>query len=77
VVGIVGDRSAALALARSLVCQAAAHHGPADLGIAILTRDDRARDWDWAKWLPHVRDASGSGRWLAATARPPTRCWPR
>jgi DNA segregation ATPase FtsK/SpoIIIE, S-DNA-T family len=65
VVGIVGDRSAALALARSLVCQAAAHHGPADLGIAILTRDDRARDWDWAKWLPHVRDASGSGRWLA------------
>jgi DNA segregation ATPase FtsK/SpoIIIE, S-DNA-T family len=65
VVGIVGDRGAAMALARSLVCQAAAHHGPADLGIAILAREDRARDWDWAKWLPHVRDASGSGRWLA------------
>jgi DNA segregation ATPase FtsK/SpoIIIE, S-DNA-T family len=65
VVGIVGDRSAALSLARALVCQAAAHHGPADLGVAILARDDRARDWDWAKWLPHVRDASGSGRWLA------------
>jgi S-DNA-T family DNA segregation ATPase FtsK/SpoIIIE len=65
VVGLVGDRSAALALARALVCQAAAHHGPADLGVAVLARDDRARDWDWAKWLPHVRDASGSGRWLA------------
>jgi DNA segregation ATPase FtsK/SpoIIIE, S-DNA-T family len=66
VVGLVGDRSAALALARALVCQAATHHGPADLGIAVLTREDRRRDWDWAKWLPHVRDASGSGRWLAA-----------
>jgi DNA segregation ATPase FtsK/SpoIIIE, S-DNA-T family len=65
VVGIVGDRSAALSLARALVCQAAAHHGPADLGVALLTRQDRARDWDWSRWLPHVRDASGSGRWVA------------
>jgi DNA segregation ATPase FtsK/SpoIIIE, S-DNA-T family len=50
VVGIVGERSAALALARSLVVQAAVHHGPADLGIAVLG----AGEWDWTKWLPHL-----------------------
>ena len=52
VVGIVGERSMALALARSLVAQAAVHHGPADLGIAVFGGDE----WDWVKWLPHLED---------------------
>jgi len=50
VAGIVGDRGMALALARSLVSQAAVHHGPADLGIAVVGGDE----WDWVKWLPHL-----------------------
>ena len=25
-------------------------------------------DWDWAKWLPHTRDATGAGRMLSADA---------
>ena len=66
VVGLVGDRSSALDLARALVCQAAAHHGPADVGVAIITDQVRRRDWDWAKWLPHTREAAGDGRLLAA-----------
>jgi DNA segregation ATPase FtsK/SpoIIIE, S-DNA-T family len=65
VVGIVGERTMALALARSLVLQAAVQHGPADLGIAVLASDTHALDWDWAKWLPHVRDPAGSARMLA------------
>jgi DNA segregation ATPase FtsK/SpoIIIE, S-DNA-T family len=68
VVGLVGPRDPALAVARSLLCQAAVLHGPADLRIAVLT-DGAGRDvWDWAKWLPHVRDASSGGarRLLAA-----------
>lgn len=70
VVGLVGPREHALALARSLVCQAAVLHGPADLRIAILTDGSGRQAWDWAKWLPHVRDASsgGSRRLLAADA---------
>lgn len=63
VVGLVGTRSAALALARSLVCQAATHHGPADLEVVVLTAD--VEEWDWAKWLPHVRDEAGTGRRVA------------
>ncbi|MGH3665219.1 MAG: FtsK/SpoIIIE domain-containing protein, partial [Egibacteraceae bacterium] len=65
VVGLVGDRDAALALARSLVCQAAVHHGPADCAMVVLARPHHAGDWDWAKWLPHVRDASGATRMLS------------
>jgi S-DNA-T family DNA segregation ATPase FtsK/SpoIIIE len=68
VVGIVGPRDATLATARSLVCQAAVLHGPADLQIAVLTEPERSTEWDWAKWLPHARDASrgGDARLLAA-----------
>jgi DNA segregation ATPase FtsK/SpoIIIE, S-DNA-T family len=68
VVGIVGPRAATLAAARSLVCQAAVLHGPADLQIAVLTEAERSSEWDWAKWLPHARDASrgGDARLLAA-----------
>ncbi|MGH8908566.1 MAG: FtsK/SpoIIIE domain-containing protein, partial [Egibacteraceae bacterium] len=70
VVGIVGERAAALALARSLICQAAVHHGPADLRIAVLTEPEETGAWDWAKWLPHTRDASAGGgaRMLAGQA---------
>lgn len=63
VVGVAGPRAAALAVARSLLCQAAVHHGPADLPVAVACTD--AADWEWAKWLPHVDDGSG-GRRLAA-----------
>ncbi|HEY3728743.1 MAG TPA: FtsK/SpoIIIE domain-containing protein [Solirubrobacteraceae bacterium] len=66
VVGIVGQRDQALALARALLCQAAVLHGPADLTAAVFTESPAAEDWDWVKWLPHTRDASGaSGRQLA------------
>jgi S-DNA-T family DNA segregation ATPase FtsK/SpoIIIE len=66
VIGLVGDRARTLALARALVVQAAVHHGPADLPIAVLTEPARVDDWDWAKWLPHVRTDDGA-RLLAAT----------
>lgn len=56
VVGVVGDRDAALAVARSLLVQAAGHHGPADLRVAVTTVAGTAPAWDWAKWLPHTRD---------------------
>jgi S-DNA-T family DNA segregation ATPase FtsK/SpoIIIE len=67
--GVVGDRQAALALARGLICQLAVHHGPADLRVAVLTDPAHAADWDWAKWLPHVRSLDeSSGRHLLGAA---------
>lgn len=67
VVGVVGPRPAALGLARCLLVQAATTHGPADLPMAVLTAQDRIADWDWAKWLPHALDRSGSGERLLAS----------
>ncbi len=67
VVGIVGDRTGALALARSLLTQAAVHAGPADLSVAVFCDRGRAGEWDWASWLPHTRRL-GTGtteRWLS------------
>jgi DNA segregation ATPase FtsK/SpoIIIE, S-DNA-T family len=73
VVGIVGDRAAALCLARGLLCQAAALHGPADLPMMILSSAAGAAAWDWSKWLPHTRDAGGIGRLLSHDAELSTR----
>ena len=65
VVGIAGDRTAALATARGLLCQAAVHHGPADLTIGVFVDPGREPEWDWCKWLPHTRLPEGTGQWLA------------
>ena len=68
VVGIVGDREGALALARSLLTQATVHCGPADLTVGIFCDAGRADDWGWASWLPHARVAGSStgARWMSA-----------
>ena len=67
IVGVVGPRPAARAVARSLVLQAAVLHGPADLAVAGLAPGG-ARDWSWLRWLPHTADAAGGGPGaLAAT----------
>ncbi len=52
---IVGAERFRDALTRSLVIEAATLHGPADLGLVVLTHPDRLAHWDWAKWLTHLR----------------------
>lgn len=79
VLGVVGPRRSALAAARALVCHAAVLHGPADLSIAVLTESGGVADWEWSKWLPHVRDpargeearllAAGESEWQALADR--------
>ncbi|MFO8075856.1 MAG: FtsK/SpoIIIE domain-containing protein [Egibacteraceae bacterium] len=75
VVGVVAERGTGRAVARALLAQAVVHHGPADLGLAVLTDDAAA--WDWAGWLPHLR-AEGAGGGLvagAAAAEARLRAW--
>ena len=67
VVGIVGERADALAVARSLLCQAVTHCGPADLTLGVFCDPGREEEWTWTGWLPHIRrlgDGSG-GQWLS------------
>ncbi|MEJ7844612.1 MAG: FtsK/SpoIIIE domain-containing protein [Acidimicrobiales bacterium] len=66
VLGVVGARPAALAVARSLVVQAAVHHGPADLEVLVACAPGRGVAWEWARWLPHARDLGGTGSRVAA-----------
>ncbi len=54
VVGLIGDRTAAVAVARSLVLQLVTHHGPADLAVVVGTDDPS--EWEWCRWLPHTTD---------------------
>jgi len=69
VLGLEGERAAALAAARSLLCQAVAGSGPADVAVAVFADEDRIADWDWTKWLPHgVDPKSGASRLVAVGA---------
>ncbi len=54
VVGVAGDREHVLACARAAIAQLATLHAPHDLGIAVITGQDRAQAWEWAAWLPHT-----------------------
>ncbi|MER7465537.1 FHA domain-containing protein [Streptomyces sp. NPDC097981] len=63
--GIAGPRARLTGVARSVVAQLAALHGPGELEIVLLAADrargiaERRADWGWLGWLPHVRPAHG------------------
>ncbi|MET1034481.1 MAG: type VII secretion protein EccCa [Arthrobacter sp.] len=55
-VSIVGSRGFVLALARNILCEAAAFHSPEDLALGISAPEIHREDWQWASWLPHLAD---------------------
>lgn len=60
VVSIVGPRAARLDLARAICCQLAALHAPDDVRLLLSARPAAVSDWEWIKWLPHLR-GEGNG----------------
>ncbi|CAM3168827.1 type VII secretion protein EccCa [Nocardioides dubius] len=52
-VELTGPEENSRALARALVCSAAAFHSPENLLIAVLSHPRHLPEWDWLKWLPH------------------------
>ncbi|WP_336027805.1 FtsK/SpoIIIE domain-containing protein [Geodermatophilus sp. FMUSA9-8] len=70
--GVTGPRAAALGVAAGVLAQVAALHPPGDVDVALLAAPDRARDWAWARWLPHLAPGAVHARagtaagWLAA-----------
>ncbi len=69
---VTGPAEEARALARSLVCSAAAFHAPGQLLVAVLGSDETVGLWDWAKWLPHTHsgeesDALGPSRMITTS----------
>jgi S-DNA-T family DNA segregation ATPase FtsK/SpoIIIE len=59
VLGVSAPAARAASLARAIVGQLAVLHSPRDLGVVLLTEPARVESWDWLRWLPHVRPASG------------------
>lgn len=56
VVGLCGTRTVTTGIARSLVAQACALHGPSDLSLAVVADATTASAWAWTSWLPHIGD---------------------
>lgn len=60
VLGLAGPRPRLLGLARSVVAQLAALHGPHELELVLLCADPAtAADWAWLRWLPQLRPTDG------------------
>ncbi len=57
---LCGPEEPARALARAMLCSAAAFHAPEHLAIAVLTTEQNLAHWDWLKWLPHAQSAQQS-----------------
>ncbi|SCK21125.1 FHA domain-containing protein [Streptomyces sp. WMMB 322] len=63
--GLAGPRPRLMGLARSVLAQLAALHGPSSLEIVLISADRsrdveaRIREWSWLGWLPHLRPAHG------------------
>jgi ESX secretion system protein EccC len=61
VVSVVGPRPVRLDVARAICCQLAALHAPDDVRLALCARPAALSEWEWIKWLPHLRSvANGS-----------------
>jgi S-DNA-T family DNA segregation ATPase FtsK/SpoIIIE len=60
VLGVAGPgASPTRSAARWATLQAAVWHSPRDLQIVVLTASGAASEWEWARWLPHVRPTDG------------------
>ncbi|WP_436840525.1 FtsK/SpoIIIE domain-containing protein [Streptomyces flavofungini] len=63
--GLAGPRGRLAGLARSVLAQLAALHSPGTLEIVLISTDrtrtprQRADEWSWLGWLPHVRPGHG------------------
>nr|WP_206327946.1 FtsK/SpoIIIE domain-containing protein [Streptomyces sp. S3(2020)] len=59
IIGIAGPGDSAQALGRWIVAQTAVLHSPMDVQFYVLTEHEAHPRWDWVRWLPHSRPASG------------------
>lgn len=74
--GLAGPRPRLAGLARSVIAQLVALHPPSTLEVVLVSADrgrpaeQRAEEWAWLNWLPHLRPAHGQDcRLLLALSR--------
>ena len=59
VTGIAGPAEERLAMARWIIGQTAVLQSPADVDMVLLTDANAGAEWNWVRWLPHVRSDAG------------------
>jgi len=64
-VGIIGDRERAIATARNMMVQLSTTHSYKDLKIVTLFSKKEAKEWEFAKWIPHAFSDSREMRYVA------------
>ncbi|MDX3355381.1 FtsK/SpoIIIE domain-containing protein [Streptomyces sp. ME01-24h] len=76
VLGLAGPRRRLSGLARAVIAQLCALHPPGVLEVVLISADrsrpaeQRAEEWGWLYWLPHLRPAHGQDcRLLTASDR--------
>ncbi|MFD0528498.1 hypothetical protein ACFQ1I_18105 [Kitasatospora arboriphila] len=80
--GLAGPRPRLTGLARAVLAQLAVLHPPSGLALVVVAADEqRAADWDWTMWLPHLRPGQGQdcSCWSASAPsrpRPGSPSWP-
>ena len=61
VVGLAGPPERIRRLTGWLLAAAAVQHSPAGVRFVVLTGPGGERDWEWLRWLPHLRAPAGHG----------------
>jgi DNA segregation ATPase FtsK/SpoIIIE, S-DNA-T family len=59
VVGLAGTAGTSRAMGRWAVGQIAVMHSPVDVQLYVLTDNAAQQQWEWVRWLPHVRPTAG------------------
>lgn len=72
---LVGSDRYTAGLARTLLIELCTSHGPADLEVVVATTPERAAQWNWVKWLPHVRAGAPQAAPHIFTADDPLAAW--
>ncbi|RDI52620.1 type VII secretion protein EccCa [Nocardia mexicana] len=68
-INIGGPSEDSRMVARAMLMELVAFHGPDHLAVAIVCADPDSPNWAWAKWIPHLqhptqRDGMGSARMM-------------
>jgi len=88
-VALVGSDRFTTAIARTLLVEVCTMHGPADLELVVASTPERIAQWNWSKWLPHIRrgmptepphlfaDTEPLATWVASLRDPAAATAPR
>jgi len=69
VLGCAGSQQAIQQIGRILILQLATHHAPNEVKLVLVFPETEKKDWDWARWLPHLWNEDHSHRMIADNPR--------